>query len=315
MSEAASLLIQRGSLNKSGVVFVPYPAYVTLLVLWISGALRHRYVVADAFIDIQTTLRDRRILPENSLRMRLVAWAERFTLSRADCVLIDTREQATLLRRRLSSSGSQVVVVPVGIDESLWSALPAPEPTLRIRVVFWGTFIPLHGMSTIVDAALLLAEKNAEIDFCIIGDGQEAPVIATRLAGRKPVSLSWRRELVDTATLRAELASSHIVLGVFGTSSKAEAVIPYKVQQALACNRPLITRSSAAIASYVDEPAGLMTVPPGDSVALAEAIEDVAGRLRAGWAPSTREIYEAHFSTTAVREALRGAFAEALGKP
>ena len=307
-ADALGIVGRRRRLAGSDLVFVPYPAYVDLIVLWLIGATRGRTVVADAFLDLESTVRDRGLLAEGSWRLPVLRWLERFALSRADCVLIDTPEQSAALGRRLAGSGTRVAVVPVGIDEALWSPMPAPDTAGPIRVLFWGTFIPLHGVETIVAAAQRVADCHADFEFRLIGDGQTAPALAERLRARPVPGLSWRRELVDTATLREELARSHILLGIFGGSDKAAAVIPYKVQQALACNRPLITRASPAMQAHADPQAGLVTVPAADAEALAAALIALAGRLRNGWVAHTRPIFDAHFSSAVLRERLRVAF-------
>lgn len=306
--DARSLLRQRHAIARCDVVFVPYPAYIDLMLLWATGSLRGKFVVADAFLDLQSTIRDRRLLPDGSWRVRLLLAAERFALSRAHTVLIDTPEQAESLGHRMEGSGARLAVVPVGIDQAQWTPLPAPALDDPIRVLFWGTFIPLHGVETIVEAARVLSLRDRDIQINLIGDGPDADAVAAGLERMPVASLVWRRALVDTRELREAVAHSHIVLGIFGSSPKAAAVIPYKVHQALASNRPVISRASKALGAYADPHAGLFTVDPADADALAEAVLELAQRLRNGWVASTRTIYDDHFSSRIVQESLRNVF-------
>ena len=112
--------------------------------------------------------------------------------------------------------------------------------------------------------------------------------------------------MLSTGDLRERLATAHLCLGVFGCSAKAASVIPYKVHQALASNRTVITRRSPELSPLVDAELGLFDCEPGDGQALAERILEVGERLRRGWLPSTRRIYDREFSHARLRERLAG---------
>jgi glycosyltransferase involved in cell wall biosynthesis len=276
------------------------------MVLWISGQSRDKLIVVDAFLELHSTVvEDRQLIPHGSLRARLLKAFQRFTLGKADIVLIDTAEQADLLRVLLDGTETQIADVPVGIDETIWTGLTSPVIAGRMQVLFWGTFIPLHGVEHIIAAARILEARGVEVDFRLIGDGQTAPAISAALALSPLDFLSWNRRIVDTDSLRAAIGDAHIVLGVFGDSAKAGAVVPYKVHQALACNRPIITRSGSAVSPLVDEDAGLIACPPADPAALADAVEGIVSRLKSGWSPNTRMLYERHLSNRVVKEKFR----------
>ena len=60
-------------------------------------------------------------------------------------------------------------------------------------------------------------------------------------------------------------------LGVFGGSQKAGRVIPHKVYEALAMRKPVVTREGPAVSAAFPD-GGVVTVPPQDAEALADAI-------------------------------------------
>jgi glycosyltransferase involved in cell wall biosynthesis len=85
-------------------------------------------------------------------------------------------------------------------------------------------------------------------------------------------ALDWM-DWVDYASLRREIASADVCLGIFGISDKAASVIPNKVFQVIAAGRPLITRDSPAIRELVDpNMRDIALVPAGNAEALAGAI-------------------------------------------
>ncbi|MCK7580741.1 MAG: glycosyltransferase [Chromatiales bacterium] len=88
-------------------------------------------------------------------------------------------------------------------------------------------------------------------------------------------------------------------------------MIPNKVFQALACGRPLVTRSAPAYPEALHDAAdgGIRWVPAADATALADAVAALAmhperlGSLGA----EARRSYERHFSAPALTAQLRSA--------
>ena len=98
-----------------------------------------------------------------------------------------------------------------------------------------------------------------------------------------------------------------------GDSAKAGAVVPYKVHQSLASGRPTITRSGAAINSLADEQLGLMVCPPADPESLAGVIETTIARLREGWSPAPRAVYDQYLSNRVIKAKLIAALGNHQG--
>ena len=309
---------RRRELRQADLVFVPYPAYLDLLLLRCIRLGDKTKVLADAFLELHSTVvEDRGILPRGSFRERCLRGFQRLSLARADLVLIDTEEQSARLDRELQGLRIPVRAVPVGIDEELWPPLSAAKPLVGepLQVLFYGTFIPLHGVATIIEAARLLARRGVAIEFQLIGDGQEAGRIVMELKQQPVSNITWRRSLVNTTELREALAAAHIVLGVFGESIKAGEVVPYKVHQALASNRPVVSRFGSATDALLDRERGLVLCPPGDPNALADELEGLAERLHGGWRATTREIFDEHFGQASIAARMGEIVEEVLTSP
>lgn len=299
---------QRGKLKGADCYYVPYPAYIDLLFLrLLTCGSRRRVVVVDAFLCLHDTLvLDRKMIAQNGVVAQLVSWLERGTLSRANLIFIDTLQQKEILVEQYALDESRVAVIPVGIDEAIWN--PAPERPLEdiFSVLFWGTFIPLHGVDTIIKAARLLQESHPRINFTLIGDGQTADSISAELDNIGGTNISWLRCLISASELREYLDASHCVLGVFGASGKAGNVIPYKGCQAMACNKILISRSGPAFAKLLqgkEKPPGLLLVPAADPGALAQSIAAVYEAYNDIQSiSSTREFYDSNLSNAVIRK-------------
>jgi glycosyltransferase involved in cell wall biosynthesis len=138
--------------------------------------------------------------------------------------------------------------------------------------LFYGQFIPLHGVDIIIQAAQYLGD--APIRWTLIGRGQEAPRIQAQLAKQPVDGLQWL-EWVPYERLLEHIAQADVCLGIFGTSQKAASVIPNKVFQVVAAGRPLVTCDSPGIRELLtDSPPCVRLVPAGEAKALADAVHE-----------------------------------------
>ena len=152
----------------------------------------------------------------------------------------------------------------VGAEERLFR--PVWRPPESFHALFVGKLIPLHGLETILEAARLAPELRLRI----VGSGQ----LDALLAGRPP-NVDWV-PWVEYERLAQELHRASCALGIFGTSAKAQRVIPNKAFQALACGTPLVTADTPAARELLVDGVSALLVPPGDPQALANALRRLA---------------------------------------
>jgi glycosyltransferase involved in cell wall biosynthesis len=260
------------------VVLVGYPGILDVIVVAPLARFRGVPVVWDMFMSAyDTVVLDRRMVPAGGVRARLLHGLERFAIRRSDLVFLDTeahsRRIESLYRLRERECGSVWVGAEVKRFRLPASAsLPARAPASPLKTLFYGQFIPLHGVDTIVQAARLTSDDNVE--WTLIGRGQESGVIRRMLDETPLPKLRWI-EWVDYSELRRWIAEADVCLGIFGTSEKAASVIPNKVFQIIAAGQPLITRDSPAIRELLSpDPPCVRLVPAGDAGTLAEALRD-----------------------------------------
>jgi len=166
-------------------------------------------------------------------------------------------------------------------------------------VLFYGQFIPLHGIGTIIEAARLL--RYAPIQWTLVGRGQEAPRIRAMLAEDPLSALHWV-EWVPYDQLDEWIKRADVCLGIFGTSEKAASVIPNKVFQIVASGLPLVTRDSPAIRELLtDGPPCVRLVKAGDARALANAIHDCIGTAHT-ISPPCHQVLGGKIDSTAIAE-------------
>ena len=199
--------------------------------------------------------------------------------------------------------------IPVGCNEEIFSPDEGYRETRTqdksgSQVLYYCTYLPLHGADIVVQAAERLKEEN--IHFQLIGTGQEYERVRKMAEGLENVRFT---SFVPLETLRGEIARATICLGGhFGASDKAGRVVPGKVYQILAMARPLIASNTQANRRLLADRASALLVPAGSPQALAEAILTLHldPTLRHTIRQQGRNVYEAACSEAVITQKLVG---------
>jgi glycosyltransferase involved in cell wall biosynthesis len=284
--EYPGLLWRYFQLPAHDMVIVSYPGLIDVFLISIFARLRRVPVVWDLFISVyDTVVMDRHLLVPNSILARLLWVIEWLAIRVVRLVFMDTRTHARRLEKLFHMPYASCGSVWVGAEIERFaekSELKNDEPNQdrkrTLQVLFYGQFIPLHGTRHIVEAARLL--RDAPIDWVLIGQGQEETLIRKMLEKEPLPRVRWI-EWVDYDDLKYWIARSDICLGIFGKSDKAASVIPNKVFQIVAAQKPLVTRDSFAIRELLsNHPPCVYLVRPGDGRDLAHTLAQYANHLR-----------------------------------
>lgn len=244
--------------------------------------LRRKPLIWDIYISWYDTLvNDRCLCKEGSLKARLIHFLEKTAARAADGMFLDTREHADYFETLYSLPKNTVGAVHVGVDSDFLQALNQYEVTIpnvccnKMRLLYYGNYIPLHGVKIIVEAVAMLRESGKAVELTLVGDGQTAPEV-THLISDLGLANVTRIPWLVYSDLISEILRSDICLGIFGTSGKAQRVIPNKIYQIAAIGVPFITAETPALLEFselVGRPLPCELVTPGDKDALAKAIQ------------------------------------------
>ena len=185
----------------------------------------------------------------------------------------------------------------IGADESKIRSIPFKNPNDKFIVLYFGSFIPLHGVKTIIESAKILSD-HSEIVFQLCGDGQtkkENQDLANKF-GLYNVDFLGQ---VNDETLLQKIKFSDVCLGLFGSSDKASYSITNKVCETLCSQKPLITMDSPAIREIEGaNDKNCILIPKANPKKLADAIlylkNDVTKRKQI--AIEGRKLYEKNLS-------------------
>jgi glycosyltransferase involved in cell wall biosynthesis len=269
-----SLIYRYVRLPRHDAVIVGYPGVLDVLVLWPFTRLRRTPLLWDVFLSLYDTIvLDRRLLSPWSPAAWVIYGAEWLAARAATRAFLDTETHAGYFGRLFGVHPKRLASVPVGVEEELFTPAGADDPAEIFTVLFYGQFIPLHGLDVVIDAATLVARQTQRVRWVIIGQGQEASRIDARVFANN-LSTVQRINWVPYEELRDWIRQADVCLGIFGTSEKAHNVIPNKVYQALAMGRRVITSDTPAqreLLVYGAE-ALITFVQAGDASGLAETV-------------------------------------------
>jgi glycosyltransferase involved in cell wall biosynthesis len=260
--------------------------------------LRGIPTVLDAFISLYDTIvLDRRFRHPWSplgIALRLLDAAACWSVR---AVVVDTPQDGDFFARLSRRARRRFEVLWVGADEARFA--PSPDPGDDAPILWYLTFIPLHGIDTVLRAAARMGDDRRT--FRLIGAGQ-ARAGAEALARELGLDHVEFVEPIAEDALAGEIAKSSVCLGAFGTTGKAERVVPNKVFQCAAASRPVVTAGTPAITAAFGD--ALVTVPAGDAGALADALRALRGPPRVGAAERARGAFAHRFTDTVLAEDL-----------
>ncbi len=222
----------------------------------------------------------------------------------ADKVLLDTSTHIDYFSKTFRINKKKFYVLPIGADDSVFKPAAAKKKKEKFIVEFHGKFIPLQGVDVIVKAAKLL-EKEKDIEFRIIGDGQLFGKIRELAKNLTNVIFTG---YLEPEKLAEELSNSDIGLGIFGKTSKAGRVVPNKAYEIMASKVALITGDSPAAREFLEDGKDSILCRMDYPNALADAIKKLKKdqKLREKIAGSGYSKYKELFSPKALGKRLLG---------
>lgn len=287
---------------KRDLLFVPEFCQKDVLLARILSFFGSKKVIFDPLAArYETKITDWKRKPSNSLQawwnFKIDSWA--FRLS--DLVLADTRAHKDYYCQYYGLSPDKIEVLPVGYDDELYTPFSALKKENQFIVLFFGSFLPLHGVDCILRAARIVAGKEPSVLFKLIGSGQTLPHVMS-LASELGLGNVRLEGWLPQSELPERIASSDICLGIFGKTEKAQRVVPHKIFQAMGMRKPVVTVRTPAVEEFFAHRENIFLVPEPEPELLAEAILELRqdSDLREAIAQKGYRLVSKEFSAEAI---------------
>lgn len=194
----------------------------------------------------------------------------RATFADASLVVAVSRSVAGWVRARMAHR-HRVQVVANGVDPMRIRPRPPAPPTPTFTVGFAGSLKPWHGLGTLVDAAALLVADDPTYRLRIVGDGPEAPALATLVRRRKLTGVTTLTGSVDPADMPEQLHRMDVAVAPYPDLEDFY-FSPLKLYEYLAAGLPVVASEVGQVAEVLDDGRTGLLCPPGDPAALAGAL-------------------------------------------
>ena len=262
------LLFKHRKLNYD-VMIIPWRGIITLP---LAKLISKKPIIYHAFISIYDTLViNRKTIKPNSIKAKFVHFVEKMACKWSDLVLTETFASRDYFVNEFGLEEKKFKRLFTSADESVFRPIPYKEPNQEFKVLFFGSFHPIHGISSIIEATKILSDHR-EIIFKFCGKGQEKSAIEA-LAKKYKLSNVEFLGFVEKSVLLKNIEEADVCLGIFGDNIKAKNVVTNKVLQILSSQKPLITMDSKAIREInVESEKNCILVPPKNPKKLAEAV-------------------------------------------
>lgn len=239
------------------------------MLLFMVMTLTRRPIIFDEMINFTEWLEEHRRLKSGSLAYRLFRRCYAWLVGHCRFILADTAVHARYSAQLNRLGLERYRVIPIGTDETVFYPRKVKKPEKPFTVFYYGSMLPLHGLSYLLEAAVLLKDEPG-IDFRFVG-GKKPAARACAAAVEAGARVSYEAWLPFEELAEAAAAADLGVGGPFGGTLQSEFVITGKTYQFLALGTPVLIGGNQATAEFTDKLDCLM-VAQADAAALAEAI-------------------------------------------
>jgi glycosyltransferase involved in cell wall biosynthesis len=286
--------------------------------LWSFAALGlARSTGVGSVLEVNSPLIDEQAARHRPLSRRVaerVAWR---AFSTADLLIAVSQEVANYLDRTGVDS-SRVHVVPNGVDVDRFRVASPPDCTSQARPItigFVGSLKPWHGLSVMVDAFAAFHSRIPNSQLLIVGDGPERATLEVNLAMHGLTAAARLCGAVSPDQVPDLLSKMDVAVAPYPQLPNFY-FSPLKVFEYMAAGRAVVASRIGQIEQLITDGESGLLVLPGDSAALASALEYLALRpeLRARLGQAARaSVSQRHsWKSAAARILIHAGFAGEL---
>ena len=229
---------------------------------------------------------------EGSLLHRTLGAIAGFLYRRADRIVVVTPAFKDHLIRHWNVPAAKTSVVENGVETGLFRLDPAAvevrkqlELGERFLICYIGTMGNAHGLETLIAAAEELQTALPGAMFLLIGEGAEKERIVELAARRGLTNVQFLGQQ-PRERIPAYVSAADVCLVMLKKTELFKTVIPTKLLEYMACERPVIVAVDGQARQIVEEASAGVFVEPENNQDLVQAIlglaEDPAKRRQMG---------------------------------
>jgi colanic acid biosynthesis glycosyl transferase WcaI len=219
---------------------------------------------------------------EGTVLHRTLGAITRFLYRRANHIVVVTPAFKDHLIRHWQVPEAKISIVENGVETDLFCADPAASEVRgqlhlenRFLICYIGTMGMAHGLETLITAAERLQTALPAATFLLLGEGAEKQRIADLAAARGLANIRFLDQQ-PRERIPAYISAADVCLVMLKKNDLFKTVIPTKLLEYMACERPVIVAVDGQARQMVEAAGAGVFVEPENSDALVHAILNLA---------------------------------------
>jgi colanic acid biosynthesis glycosyl transferase WcaI len=219
---------------------------------------------------------------EGSVLHRSLAAIAGFLYRRADRVVVVAPAFKDHLIRYWNVPAEKISIVENGVETDLFRLDPGAIDVRRklkvedrFVICYIGTMGNAHGLDTLIAAAKELQTASPSAMFLLIGEGADKERIVELAAARGLTNIIFLGQQ-PRETIPSYVSASDLCLVMLKKTELFKTVIPTKLLEYMACERPVVVAVDGQARKIIEEAGAGVFVEPEDCQALVKAIIELA---------------------------------------
>lgn len=290
-----------------GMNHVHFPTLLLANTIW------KRPIIADMYISIFDALNSRDQF-KGSILKRLAtcrfAWyyklLDRLIIERPAKTIYNGDLEFKLIANIVSANinKSNYVIIPT---HALSKLKIEPSPSEVFRICWWGTFMPFHGVDTIIKVANLLNERGIRFSLNLFGTPNNDTTLYETLVSDLQLNdavFFHTDKTFSNGLLEQYLhANCDLTLGNFSENERAFRIFPTKIIDSFSMNIPVLTMATEVIGDGADINNELFTCSNDPREICAEIIKIIKNPLeKERRANNGYALYETTYSESVIQD-------------
>ena len=308
------LFFRSFAIGKFDIMVLGYPGQFDTFLGKIVCFFRGKPLVLDVLMSLYLVAMERKLDNSRHSAVNFLFRIEKTVLKIPDLLIHDTPQYVAWLSDTFGVEPNRFRLVPIGADDSIFK--PVEQVSVnkeKFKVLYYGTFIPNHGLKHIVEAAKLLSNQS-DIEITFIGEGPEKSRIVEFVEENSLENvqfLPWcsQEELVE------KINGADVCLGAFGSTPQSLMTVQNKIYECMACGKTIINGTSPAIiGQFTDEVE--LKICERNAEAIAEAILYLKSKpdLVVSIGARARQTFLDNYSIEALGKTYRGHLEDLMAK-
>jgi len=221
---------------------------------------------------------------EGNLLHRTLGAIAGFLYRRADRIVVVSPAFKDHLIRYWKVPASKISIVENGVETDLFRLDPAATEVRkrldlegRFLICYIGTMGNAHGLGTLIEAAQELQTTLPSATFLLIGEGAEKERMMELAAARGLTNVQFLGQQ-PREQIPAYVSAADLCLVMLKKTELFKTVIPTKLLEYMACERPVVVAVDGQARQIVEEAGAGVFVEPENSRALVNTILDLRSR-------------------------------------